>query len=122
MRAAFLSLSLALLTRADDVIDAKKVPAACQSVCAPPQQLARLCDVRGDNISDKAKEQQELQCICRNESFDVARFYGLCASCLEQNVDQIVTGDEVLRAKDLDGEFSKKTYVYMKSTCRLYGG
>lgn len=109
MRAtAILPLAFCLLARADDVVDPKKVPSACTSVCAPPQQLARLCDGRKENIpegtSDRAKEQQEQQCICDNRSFDAARFFGLCASCLEQNVGRAVA-DGALKQNNVDGEF-----------------
>ena len=83
-----LPLALALspaLVLANLELDRDEVPQRCRPICEPVAQLAQRCDVRNETISDEQEELLERQCICTNDSFDVANRTALCASCIDQN-------------------------------------
>ncbi|KAM0427936.1 hypothetical protein ACHAPT_007396 [Fusarium lateritium] len=84
------SIALALapllyLARADVNLDRDDIPRACDAICDPIVQLTRTCDtdLRGDR--DREEDRLEAQCVCTNDSFDVARVAALCADCIRQN-------------------------------------
>lgn len=93
-------LATAAVVRADMELDSDDIPRACADICSPIRQLTRTCDVDDDHVpSDRTEDLLEAQCICTNDSFDVASIAALCASCIEQNARP---GD---RDDDMDGEF-----------------
>lgn len=84
--AALLSALLLAAVRADLQLDSDDISTNCTSICRPVLELSRTCDVDDDNIPDDLTEDRlNLQCLCTNNSFDVQRFTGLCASCMQQN-------------------------------------
>lgn len=104
-------LSLApLAARADLQVEAGDISTTCTSVCRPIRELSQTCDVDDDRVnnSDQIEAQLELQCICTNDSFDVARLTALCASCMQQNPETDDDGDDDDDNdgddNDLDGE------------------
>ncbi|KAK0108073.1 hypothetical protein ONS95_002894 [Cadophora gregata] len=66
-------------------LDAKNVPAACTTICAPIISLTSTCDVDNDTDKTESDDAIESTCICTNKSFDVASISALCASCIGQN-------------------------------------
>ncbi|KAL8391794.1 hypothetical protein RB595_002121 [Gaeumannomyces hyphopodioides] len=77
-----------LLARADDdlELDNDDIPQQCRGICNPVKRLTDICDVDDDRINDdRVEELLNLQCVCTNRSFDVARFAALCQSCMTQN-------------------------------------
>jgi hypothetical protein len=78
-----------LVARADDLeLDRDDIPASCSSICEPTRRLADICDVDDDRINnDRIEDLLNLQCVCTNKSFDVARFAALCQSCMSQNTN-----------------------------------
>lgn len=83
--ASALLLSLTPLTQADD-FDAEDVPATCVSVCRPLSDLVRACDVDDDDVGgDRNEDLLERQCVCTNDSFDVADVAGQCQGCIEEH-------------------------------------
>lgn len=77
-----------LVARAEDdmELDRDDIPQVCRGICEPMRQLTDICDVDDDRINnDRTEELLNLQCVCTNRSFDVARFAALCHSCMTQN-------------------------------------
>lgn len=83
----YVLLSLApLATWADLQLDSDEIAAACASVCRPVRELSQTCDVDGDQVGSQTIEDNlTLQCLCANNSFDIAMITALCASCMQQN-------------------------------------
>lgn len=92
-------------------LDAGDIPAPCAVICKPVRELTAICDVDGNRVSDdRTEDLLEAQCICTNDSFDVAKITALCASCIKDNAD---TDD----AKDgLEGMLA--TILYPNTTQR----
>lgn len=61
-----------------------EVPQLCRSICEPVSNLTRTCDVDDGSMSDEQEDLLERQCICTNDSFDVANRTALCAGCVDQ--------------------------------------
>lgn len=69
-----------------DNFDSEDIPRACTTICEPIRQLANACDVDDDLVGgDRNEDLLERQCICKNDSFDVANIAGQCQSCIEDN-------------------------------------
>lgn len=84
--AALLSAILLAAVKADLQLDSDDISQNCTSICRPVLELSRTCDVDDDAVRDDLTEDRlTLQCICTNNSFNVQRFTGLCASCMQQN-------------------------------------
>lgn len=103
---------LALLARADVHLDQDDVPTACDSICDPIVQLSRRCDVDLRSDNDRDENLLEMQCVCTNDSFDVAKIAALCADCMRQNVQSNRDNDgddddddDDENREDLEGEF-----------------
>ncbi|KAK7713261.1 hypothetical protein SLS64_004510 [Diaporthe eres] len=95
--AALLSAILLAAVKADLQLDSDDISQNCTSICRPVLELSRTCDVDDDAIPDDLTEDRlSLQCLCTNDSFDVQRFTGLCASCMQQNpvVDNDTDNDD----------------------------
>ncbi|KAL8415277.1 hypothetical protein RB594_006212 [Gaeumannomyces avenae] len=93
-----------LLARADDdlELDRDDIPQQCRGICEPVKQLTDICDVDDDRIKDdRVEELLNLQCVCTNRSFDVARFAALCQSCMTQSnprdKDDLKDIDKIMR-------------------------
>ena len=89
MYTSTIALALAplfLLARADVNLDRDDIPRECDTICNPIVDLTRACDtdLRGDR--DRDEDRLEAQCVCTNDSFNVARVAALCADCIHQNV------------------------------------
>lgn len=83
---ALLSAILLAAVKADLQLDSDDISQNCTSICRPVLELSRTCDVDDDGVPDDLTEDRlNLQCLCTNNSFDVQRFTGLCASCMQQN-------------------------------------
>ena len=65
------------------------VPQQCRSICQPVANLTQTCNLSNGtgtvSMSNRTADLLERQCVCTNESFDVANRTSLCAGCLEQN-------------------------------------
>lgn len=97
--AAFLSAILLAAVKADLQLDSEDISQNCTSICRPVLELSRTCDVDDDAVPDDLTEDRlQLQCLCTNNSFDVARFAGLCQSCMQQNT--VVDNDDDNDADD----------------------
>ncbi|KAI3392132.1 hypothetical protein diail_6144 [Diaporthe ilicicola] len=84
--AALLSAVLLAAVKADLQLDQDDISQNCTSICRPVLELSRTCDVDDAAAADDLTEDRlTLQCLCTNNSFDVQRFTGLCASCMQQN-------------------------------------
>ncbi len=66
-------------------LDMDDVPNSCKAICKPIGELSDKCDVdlRSDNDADEHHLQN--QCICTNQSFDVAKIAAMCADCMHQS-------------------------------------
>lgn len=83
--ASALLLSATPLATADD-FDSEDIPRACTAICDPIRKLVNACDVDDDRVGgDRNEDLLERQCICQNDSFDVANIAGQCQSCIEDN-------------------------------------
>lgn len=97
---------LLLLVNAADVFDMKKIPSTCTSICQPISTLVKACHVNDDAVGGKQNERTlEDNCICTNQSFDVAQVMPKCADCLSQAVGQARKRNDGLKASDLVGMF-----------------
>lgn len=103
---------LALLARASVEFDFDDVPRACRDLCRPVDRLVDSCEVDlddGDDDDDR-EDLLEWQCVCTNDSFDVASIAALCADCMKQNIsrddDDDDDDDDDYDEEDLDGEFN----------------
>ena len=77
----------ALAVRADLQLEAEDVPPQCSNICRPIVDLGNSCDVNDDYVpDDQTEDLLELQCVCTNDSFDVGSVAALCASCMDQNI------------------------------------
>lgn len=75
-----------LAARADLQLDQDDISQACSAVCRPTRELSQTCDVDDDRLpDDRTEDLLTLQCLCLNDSFDVADLTSLCASCMSQN-------------------------------------
>jgi hypothetical protein len=125
---------LLLLARADVSLDRDDIPRACDTICNPIVDLTRACDtdLRGDR--DREEDRLEAQCVCTNDSFDVARVAGLCADCIHQNAprdnddDDDDDDDDDRRddTKDIDDilytcGFASTTYVASAASAAVSG-
>lgn len=91
-----LSLAAVAFVKADLQLDNDDIPTQCQAVCSPIYQLGQACEVNDDLINnDLTEDRLEAQCVCTNNSFNVSQYAGLCASCMDQNVQD---------RDDLDGK------------------
>ncbi|KAK7423816.1 hypothetical protein QQZ08_008859 [Neonectria magnoliae] len=79
---------LVLLASADLQLDNDDVPNACRDICQPIVTLTQRCevDLRGDDDTDRNENRLEAQCVCTNDSFDVASIAALCHDCVRQNI------------------------------------
>ncbi|KAF1981412.1 hypothetical protein K402DRAFT_408485 [Aulographum hederae CBS 113979] len=68
----------------EGMFDMSSVAPACMDICMPMVQLTEECD---PNMMIMGKEggAANVDCVCKNESFDVAVIGGLCSSCLMMN-------------------------------------
>lgn len=70
-------------------LTAVSVPSQCSEICRPIVELTNTCDVNMEvkMAMDMSAEEMkaEMDCICKNTSFDVKGIMGLCASCMGQN-------------------------------------
>ena len=73
-------------------LDPEDVPQQCQSICEPVTNLTSTCDA-DDRMDDRIENLLERQCICTNDSFDVANRTALCASCIDQNTNNGTQAD-----------------------------
>ncbi|KAM0360353.1 hypothetical protein HYE67_006431 [Fusarium culmorum] len=123
---------LLLLARADVSLDRDDIPRACDTICNPIVDLTRACDtdLRGDR--DREEDRLEAQCVCTNDSFNVARVAALCADCIHQNAprdnDDDDDDDDDRRddTKDIDDilytcGFSSTTYVASAASAAVSG-
>jgi hypothetical protein len=123
---------LLLLARADVSLDRDDIPRACDTICNPIVDLTRACDtdLRGDR--DREEDRLEAQCVCTNDSFNVARVASLCADCIHQNAprdnDDDDDDDDDRRddTKDIDDilytcGFSSTTYVASAASAAVSG-
>lgn len=79
-------LALPALVLSDYQLAGGDVPDQCSSICQPVVNLTSTCDAGGNSSIDaRHKELLEKQCICLNDSFDVANRTALCASCINQD-------------------------------------
>lgn len=91
-------LAPAVLAELD--LDGDDIPQECSTVCEPIRNLVRQCNVDDDQVGgDRNEDLLERQCICTNDSFDVANVAALCASCLDQNLND---------RDDLEGKLRKE--------------
>lgn len=97
---------LLLLARADVSLDRDDIPRECDTICNPIVDLTRACDtdLRGDR--DRDEDRLEAQCVCTNDSFNVARVAALCADCIHQNAprDRDDDDDDDDRRDDTEGK------------------
>lgn len=85
--ALVLSSIAAAVVRADLELDSDDIPSQCTDICKPIRDLTKACDVDDDLVrNDRTEHLLEAQCICTNNSFDVANIASLCAACMVQNV------------------------------------
>ncbi|KAK7409109.1 hypothetical protein QQX98_008717 [Neonectria punicea] len=79
---------LVLLASADLQLDNDDVPNACRDICQPIVTLTQRCevDLRGNDDTDRNENRLEAQCVCTNDSFDVASIAALCHDCMRQNI------------------------------------
>jgi hypothetical protein len=124
---------LLLLARADVSLDRDDIPRACDTICNPIVDLTRACDtdLRGDR--DREEDRLEAQCVCTNDSFNVARVAALCADCIHQNAprdndDDDDDDDDDRRddTKDIDDilytcGFASTTYVASAASAAVSG-
>ncbi|KAL6923930.1 hypothetical protein ACHAPO_006636 [Fusarium lateritium] len=122
---------LLLLARADVSLDRDDIPRACDAICNPIVDLTRACDtdLRGDR--DRDEDRLEAQCVCTNDSFNVARVAALCADCIHQNAprdndDDDDDDDRRDDTKDIDDilytcGFSSTTYVASAASAAVSG-
>ncbi|KAH7122948.1 hypothetical protein EDB81DRAFT_872576 [Dactylonectria macrodidyma] len=78
---------LLAVAHADLQLDNDDVPNACKAICKPIVTLTQACevDLSGSDDTDRNENRLEAQCVCTNDSFDVANIAGLCADCMRQN-------------------------------------
>ncbi|RGP79006.1 hypothetical protein FLONG3_2912 [Fusarium longipes] len=116
---------LLLLARADVSLDRDDVPRVCDSICNPIVDLTRACDtdLRGDR--DRDEDRLEAQCVCTNDSFDVARVAALCADCIHQNAprDDDDDDDDDRHIDDIlyTCGFASTTYVASAASAAVSG-
>ncbi|CEI40013.1 hypothetical protein FVEN_g2274 [Fusarium venenatum] len=123
---------LLLLARADVSLDRDDIPRACDAICNPIVDLTRACDtdLRGDR--DREEDRLEAQCVCTNDSFNVASVAALCADCIHQNAprdnDDDDDDDDDRRddTKDIDDilytcGFASTTYVASAASAAVSG-
>ena len=101
---------LLLLARADVSLDRDDIPRECDTICNPIVDLTRACDtdLRGDR--DRDEDRLEAQCVCTNDSFNVARVAALCADCIHQNVRRDTDDDD----NDNDDTEGKSLFIMIK--------
>lgn len=76
----------AAVVQADLDFDSDDIPSQCTTICKPIRDLTKACDVDDDVIrDDRTEDLLEAQCVCTNNSFDVANIASLCAACVVQN-------------------------------------
>ncbi|KAK4071813.1 hypothetical protein Purlil1_13305 [Purpureocillium lilacinum] len=85
------AIHVALFVNADIDFDINKVPSACKSLCGPIGQLLKQC---GADPNDRVADLDDGQCICRNQSFDVAKVAAQCAGCIHQDDNGQVRRDD----------------------------
>lgn len=83
----FAIIAFPLTVHAGLQLDYADVPAACVPTCRAIAELSGICDVDADfdDNNEEVEDLMKLQCICTNQSFDVAGATALCASCIDQN-------------------------------------
>ncbi|GJC99247.1 Cap22 protein [Colletotrichum higginsianum IMI 349063] len=96
-----LSLAAAAFVQADLQLDNDDIPTQCNAVCRPIFSLGQACEVNDDLINnDLTEDRLEAQCVCTNNSINVAQYAALCASCMDQNVqdrDDLDDINDILR-------------------------
>jgi hypothetical protein len=119
---------LLLLARADVSLDRDDIPRECDTICNPIVDLTRACDtdLRGDR--DRDEDRLEAQCVCTNDSFNVARVAALCADCIHQNArrDDDDDDDDNDETQDIDDilytcGFASTTYVASAASAAVSG-
>ncbi|KAI1057123.1 hypothetical protein LB507_002263 [Fusarium sp. FIESC RH6] len=119
---------LLLLARADVNLDRDDIPRECDTICNPIVDLKRACDtdLRGDR--DRDEDRLEAQCVCTNDSFNVARVAALCADCIHQNVrrDDDDDDNDNDETEDIDDilytcGFASTTYVASAASAAVSG-
>lgn len=67
------------------------IPQQCRSICQPVTNLTQTCNVSNSTgtatMSNRTQDLLERQCVCTNESFDVANRTSLCAGCIDQTAN-----------------------------------
>jgi hypothetical protein len=109
---------LAGVAFADLELDRDDVPPPCRDICQPIVDLTRRCDVDlPGNNNDRDEDRLERQCVCTNDSFDVGRIAGLCASCFQQNFRTPDDDDD----DDNDTEWDDDGEHLQKNLCATSG-
>ncbi|KAH7129411.1 hypothetical protein B0J13DRAFT_611186 [Dactylonectria estremocensis] len=87
---------LLAVARADLQLDNDDVPNACKAICKPIVTLTQACevDLSGSDDTDRNENRLEAQCICTNDSFDVANIAALCADCMRQSYQNNDSNDD----------------------------
>lgn len=101
---------------ADLELDRDDVPPPCRDICQPIVDLTNRCQVDLRSDRDRDEDLLERQCVCTNDSFDVGRIAGLCASCFQQNfrVPDTDDDDDDDTEWDDDGKHDFLSKVFMK--------
>ncbi|KAH8173515.1 hypothetical protein LIA77_07770 [Sarocladium implicatum] len=117
---------LANFAFADLELDRDDVPPPCRDICQPIVDLTNRCQVDLPSDRDRDEDLLERQCVCTNDSFDVGRIAGLCASCFQQNFrapdrdddddDNTEWDDDDIREIVRDCGFSSASYSSQLST------
>ncbi|OBR04316.1 CAP22 protein [Colletotrichum higginsianum IMI 349063] len=84
-----LSLAAAAFVQAGIQFDSDEIPRQCNAVCRPIFSLTQACKVNDNLVNNLTKDQLEAQCVCTNNSINVAQYAALCASCTEQNIEDV---------------------------------
>lgn len=87
---ALLLAVLPAMVMSDIRLNSTDVPQQCRSICQPVTNLTMTCNVSNEteslSMSNRTADLLERQCVCTNESFDVANRTSLCAGCIDQSV------------------------------------
>ncbi|KAJ3499356.1 hypothetical protein NLG97_g398 [Lecanicillium saksenae] len=95
--------SLTLVTHAQVDLDMDDVPMACKPICKPIGDLSNKCDIDLASDNDNDEHHLQNQCICTNDSFNVAKIAALCAACMHGSKRYKRGGS---RADNIDGVLS----------------
>ncbi|GKT40457.1 protein CAP22 [Colletotrichum spaethianum] len=115
-----LSLAAAAFVKADLQLDNDDIPTQCSAVCRPIYDLGQACEVNDDLINnDLTEDRLEAQCVCTNNSINVSQYAALCASCMDQNVqdrDDLDDINDILRTCGFASTSYAATASYASTT------